>query len=396
VKYEPYPGRYPEFAPRRRRSWLVALPLVFVLVLAAVWSGVWYYASVTAQTMIDGWRTREAERGHVFGCSSQTIGGYPFRIEVGCSDPSAEWRSNGAPVALRAKHFIGVAQVYDPTLVIAEFTGPLFGGRAGEPPEFEINWTRAQASMRGVPSPQRVSTVFDKLALTRTNTSPSDPLAQADHLELHERFVGDAAGDNRAVEIVLRLGAATAPGLHRIAAEPADGEIAAVVSGLKDLSPKPWPALLREMQATGGHIDIKQARLQQGQTIVLGDGSLSLTSRGRLDGQLALTVVGLDRILTALNIDVDRVAAQVVPQSELDKIAPGLDANKISQSLDRILPGLGGAVRNNSGAIAALGMSALGQPAQLEGKPAVRLPLRFSDGAAFLGPIPLGQTGPLF
>jgi hypothetical protein len=395
VRYEPYPGRYPEFAPRRRRSWLVALPLALVIVLAAAWSGLWYYASATAQTMIDGWRAREAQRGRVFACGSQTIGGYPFRIEIACNGPSAEWRSNEPPVGLRAGHFVAVAQVYDPTLAIGELTGPLVGGRPGEPPSFTTNWTRAQASIRGVPSPQRVSSAFDQLVVTR-NDANAEPLARADHLELHGRVVSGLASDNPVVEVVLRLGAASAPALHRIAADPFDGEIAAVVSGLKDLSPKPWPALLREMQATGGHIDIKQARLQQGQTIVLGDGSLSLTSRGRLDGQLALTVVGLDRILTALNIDVDRVAAQVVPQSELDKIAPGLDANKISQSLDRILPGLGGAVRNNSGAIAALGMGALGQPAQLEGKPAVRLPLRFSDGAAFLGPIPLGQTGPLF
>jgi hypothetical protein len=60
------------------------------------------------------------------------------------------------------------------------------------------------------------------------------------------------------------------------------------------------------------------------------------------------------------------------------------------------MPGLGGVVRNNSGAIAAVGVGALGQPAQLDGKPAVTLPLRFTDGTAFLGPIPLGPTPRLF
>jgi hypothetical protein len=346
--------------------------------------------------MIDGWRTHEAERGRAFACESETIGGYPFRIELGCSDPRADWRRSDPPVALKARKLVAVAQVYDPTLVISDLTGPLVGGRPGEPPAFSVNWTRAQASMRGAPIPLRVSSVFDKLVLTRYGAGATDTWAQADHLELHARIIGGSANNNPVVETVLRLGAASAPALHRITAEPVDGEITAVVWGLKDLSPRPWSELLREMQAAGGHIDIKQARLQQSGTIVLADGSLSLTSRGRLDGQLALTVVGLDRLLTALNIDVDRVAAQYVPQSQLDRIAPGLDANKISQGLDRILPGLGGVVRNNSGAIAALGVSALGQPAQLDGKPAVTLPLRFADGAAFLGPIPIGQAAPLF
>ena len=32
----------------------------------------------------------------------------------------------------------------------------------------------------------------------------------------------------------------------------------------------------------------------------------------------------------------------------------------------------------------------------LEGKPAVSLPLRFDDGAMFLGPIPIGKLPPVF
>jgi hypothetical protein len=38
----------------------------------------------------------------------------------------------------------------------------------------------------------------------------------------------------------------------------------------------------------------------------------------------------------------------------------------------------------------------MGRPAELEGKRAVMLPLRFNDGMALLGPLPLGPTPPLF
>jgi hypothetical protein len=41
-------------------------------------------------------------------------------------------------------------------------------------------------------------------------------------------------------------------------------------------------------------------------------------------------------------------------------------------------------------------VGALGQRTLLDGQPAVALVMRFSDGEAFLGPIPLGQTPPLF
>ena len=38
----------------------------------------------------------------------------------------------------------------------------------------------------------------------------------------------------------------------------------------------------------------------------------------------------------------------------------------------------------------------LGQPAELEGRKAVALPLRFTDGTVYLGPLKVGQTAPLF
>jgi hypothetical protein len=51
--------------------------------------------------------------------------------------------------------------------------------------------------------------------------------------------------------------------------------------------------------------------------------------------------------------------------------------------------------RGNS-ALAAMGASMLGQPAELEGRQAVTLPLRFADGVVFLGPLRVGQMAPLF
>ena len=43
-----------------------------------------------------------------------------------------------------------------------------------------------------------------------------------------------------------------------------------------------------------------------------------------------------------------------------------------------------------------LGINLLGEQTTLEGKPAVMLPLRFDDGAIFLGPIQIGNAPALF
>jgi hypothetical protein len=42
------------------------------------------------------------------------------------------------------------------------------------------------------------------------------------------------------------------------------------------------------------------------------------------------------------------------------------------------------------------GLSFVGRPAEIDGKKAVAVPLRFNDGAVFLGPIRLGRMEPLY
>jgi len=44
----------------------------------------------------------------------------------------------------------------------------------------------------------------------------------------------------------------------------------------------------------------------------------------------------------------------------------------------------------------AAGINSLGTEAELEGKKARAFPLRFVDGAVFLGPLKVGQVPPLF
>src|SRR4051812_48193806 len=89
-----------ELAPRRRR-WLIATPLIFVLVLAAGWSGFWYYAATAARTRLDAWQAQQAQAGRIFSCGSQTFGGFPFRIEVRCADAAAELKDTQPPLSVK-------------------------------------------------------------------------------------------------------------------------------------------------------------------------------------------------------------------------------------------------------------------------------------------------------
>ena len=156
---------------------------------------------------------------------------------------------------------------------------------------------------------------------------------KAKRLELHGRIVAGSASSNPVIEVVVRTTAATAPDFHPLTVRPFDAEIAATLRGLADFSPKPWPERFREMQARNGSIEITHSRVQQGDLIAVSAGTLSLTPRGGLDGQLQITVVGIEPLLKTLDLD------QIMSQG---KVGQAVGA------LDRLMPGLSKLARQNA------------------------------------------------
>lgn len=369
-------------ARRRNRRYIVTL-VVFVALIGG-WSWFWHYAAGQAEVAIDGWRAREAKAGRIYKCGEQTIGGYPFRIEVNCDNATALFRSNQPPVEIKTSGMLIAAQIYQPNLLITEFQGPLTIADPGKSPSILANWKLAQSSVRGTPAaPERVSLVLDGASVERINGAARENLLHARRIEVHGRVVEGSVTNHPVIEVVTRLTRAAAPTLHPAASHPLDADITAVLRGFNDFSPKPWPARFREMQAAGGRIDITQARVHQGETIAIGNGSLSLNANGRLDGQLRVTVAGLEPFLASLNVG---QAVQTSP-----------DMDKVAGALDRLVPGLGGVARQQAtNSNLSLGINLLGEQTTLEGKRAVTLPLRFDDGAVFLGPIKFGNTPALF
>jgi hypothetical protein len=227
-----------------------------------------------------------------------------------------------------------------------------------------------------------VSLVLDRPVVDRISGGSQQNLLRAQRIEIHGRIAEGSAANRPVIEAVLRLEHASAPDLHPAAVEPVDADITAVLRGLTDFSPKPWPVRFRAMQAAGGQIEITQARVQQGETIAVGSGSIALNPNGRLEGQLRLTVAGIEPFLQS-------IGAQQMVQS-----SPTVD--KLAGALDRLAPGLGTVARQQAGANISAGINLLGEQTTLEGKRAVTLPLRFDDGRMFLGPIPIGNAPALF
>jgi hypothetical protein len=333
------------------------------------------------------------------------VAGFPFRLEVRCDGVSVQLNSQTAdqaaahiPLTAKLDQILVVAQIYDPKLLIAEFTAPATISGRDPHASMAVNWRTARASVVGLPAvPQRASIVFDDPAIDRVNATVPTPLARARHVELHGRLAGGTPLDHPVIETALKIEGGSVQEVHPLLAAPFDADVRALLIGLADFSPQPWPQRFREIQAAGGHVEVVQSRIAQGDLVAVATGTLGLSPQGRLDGELQMTVAGIEKVIPALGIE--KMLDEGVPQATLDRVAPGVktqDVNNLLGALDRAIPGLGKVVKQNANAGVAAGINALGKEAVLEGKKARAFPLRFVDGTVYLGPLKVGQTPPLF
>lgn len=390
-------------APRRRLLRRLFVLPVLILVAAGAWSGFWFYAASEVNVVADAWRAREAKSGRIYDCADRRVSGFPFRLNVTCDGVTATLVSQSAgqtaktPITAKIRQIEAMAQVYDPRRITAAFHGPATISVSGAP-SLAARWSKGQSSVVGLPAtPQNVSLMFDNAVIDRLEGSMQVLLASAKHIELHGRIASGSPADHPVIESVLKITQGSIQGVHPLLVQPFDAYVQAKLSGLRDFEPKPWPERFRQMQAAGGHVEIVRSRIRQGDLVAVAAGRLGLGADGRLDGQLQMTVAGIEKVIPELGID--KMLKQGVPQAALDRIAPGVktaDLNNLFGALDRAIPGLGKVVKDNANIEVQAAVNALGTQATLEGRKALAFPLRFVDGAVFLGPLKVADVPPLF
>ena len=130
-------------------------------------------------------------------------------------------------------------------------------------------------------------------------------------------------------------------------------------------------------------------RVARPDAIIVGEGTLTVNAHGKLDGLIRVAIVGIERIVPLLGVD--RMIGRGI-----DRLAGSDNASQGLGALDRLVPGLGGALRDTANASLIDNLKKMGQPTEVDNKPAIVLPLRFSDGSIYLGMLRVGEVPPLF
>jgi hypothetical protein len=347
-------------SPARRTSRRIFIPTLFVLVVALVWSGFWFFARAKADQAIAEALAREAAKGRVVTCSHRTSGGFPFRIEVRCADPKLVMSRAEGSLTATAANLVAVAQVYRPNHVIVEAEGPL-GLTLPDGKAVEARWASAQASIIvGLDGPQRVSLAVAGLDVSEAAGGTAEEIASGVGLEAHARVSQGAAAAPGSYDVVVTADAAAVPLVDAALGgkAPARAEFQGVVTGLTDLGPKSLEERLREWAEAGGALDVALARLDRGPTSAKVTGKVALDGGGRPEGKLVVTIAGIDDLSAGLR-------------------RSGAASPKIAN-------------------VVGVGLAMLGKPSNIDGRAAVEIPLTLAGGKASIGAFPAGPTPKFF
>ena len=283
------PDAAPRSRPRRGRLGLYG-PFAALGVLAILWSGSWFYIRGRVVSGLDEWIGAEAAAGRRWTCLDRRVGGYPFRIEIGCATLTLERPDVQATLG----GLVVVAQVYNPAHIIAEASGPL-AVRAG-PTAVDATWTGLQASIVTTARAQRAALVADG-ATVRVSTPELGAFAvPGRRFELHVR--PDPA-DSANVDVAVSAAGTAVPGLDGLigGTEPADLELVARVSRVYDLPARPLGAELERWRVAGGEVQVSRLAVTKGARRFEAKGRAGIDESHRPVGQVDAAAAGIEGVL---------------------------------------------------------------------------------------------------
>lgn len=292
------PDTVPRRGPWRRASrfWLFA-PYVALALIAAGWSTAWFIIRDHTIESLDAWIEQERDLGRQWSCAERSVGGFPFRVEVVCPRLSLA----GPDFAVAIGRVIGVAQVYQPGLIIVEASGPLTS-KIG-PTSLEGTWRPLQASIRtSADGIERLSLVVEAPSIRASGLPKGDLALSARRTEVHLRPDPAIGSAEQAYDVSLRTDGAAVPALDAVlgTSDPVDLLVEAKLTRVPVPIAGPLIDEVERWRLAGGRIDLALLRFAKGQARLEGAGQISLDELHRPAGAIKTSGAGLQAILVPL------------------------------------------------------------------------------------------------
>jgi hypothetical protein len=297
---------FPAPAKRRSRFWLYA-PFTLLLGFSAVWTGFWFYGRGKVVEEMDKALARVAASGQTLTCPDRKIGGFPFRMEVTCTNAAFGGPSQQGPISGTIGTVIVTARALDPTAVIGVLQGPLLIDMPQGTTKAE--WSEARISIRASGMSLGSADLVIK-GLSVDGAAPNMPggrvAIKIKDLESHIRQKPSSVSGNQAdYDLVTKIVGLTSASIPALADSTGiDLEMQATATRFPLQPSGKADALLDAWRDAGGLVTVVLAKLGEGNASAEAKGELKLDANRMLAGKLDLALVNLDKVADKLALEV--------------------------------------------------------------------------------------------
>ena len=286
----------PRVGKRRNGRWGLYVPLGLLALVIAGWSAFWFVAKGVVGNGIDKAIAEAGQRGDVWTCANRSISGYPFRLEVRCSDVTLARTSAAGVVSLSTGPLVAIGQPHTPSHVIVQADGPLRAELA-DGRKVDARWELAEASQRLQGGQlERLSLDVKKPVMTISGagvTTTLSSLALEGHVRRNTaRPAGDMAND-----LFVKVRQLAFGDLDALLgdANPSDVDVQITGSRLDLLGHGITATTLETWRVAGGKLDLTRLALKKGIKQIEARGELVLDEQRRISGRIEPSVANIDQ-----------------------------------------------------------------------------------------------------
>jgi hypothetical protein len=311
--------------------------VVIVVILAAAWSGGWFWLAGWADARATEALQELSNQGVDVDCRNRTVGGFPFALRISCADTAVAERTTDTKADLSG--VTGGASVLQPMTVRIDMASPARVASAQLVEPAEMRWEDAAVNVGiGMNGPRDVTFVTEKLdaAFVVAEVPVSKVTAASAQGSLAPSANGGTSGTLVFADLKLSVGGKELPPLTGI------------VAGELSVPPRALLAGRAGMQAPIAARGINIA-LESNGARFKADGEMTVDGEGIVDGNIVFKIAGVEALPTFI---------AALPE----------DWRKI-------------------GNVVAGGLFAFGKPTTLDGQSASEVTLEIVRGSASIGPI---------
>lgn len=281
----------------RKASWL----LIFVLAIAALWSGAWLYASREAGQQTDAWIAAEHTQGRDWTCPDRRIGGYPFALTIRCAGATYAGQDMGQRVEAQLAHLAASVSIFHPRQLAVALQAPFTVRTSDGQTDIEGRWQTLHLALASLPEITSVAVQGQGIAVNG-RLAGSGVTNGADTLDAH--FELPPAEPHSTIVYAIDSKGIAMPALDELlgGSTPVNVTAGGRLDNTEPSDARTPQEALEHWRQAGGHLDLDSALISRASASVAATGTLRLDEAHRLQGRLNAQFVGLEPILARYGI----------------------------------------------------------------------------------------------